>query len=248
MSRWHLFEFEDQSWLPRRLRNAMTAYLACVYGATPLPKLWAEQLASVMADSHEDRIVDLGSGSGGPLTLIETELKKLGREPKIQMTDLYPRAIPGYFPNPVDATKVPETLPGVRTMFASFHHFRPNAARAILEDAFRLRRPICVFEGSARNPASIVGAILIPILVLLMTPRIRPVSAFQIFFTYLIPILPLLIFWDGLVSQLRTYSVDDLREMTSGLESPGYRWEAGLIRAPAFPMGVPFLTGRTQES
>jgi len=41
------------------------------------------------------------------------------------------------------------------------------------------------------------------------------VSWVQILFTYVVPILPLLIFWDGLVSQLRTYSVQELEEFTS---------------------------------
>jgi hypothetical protein len=72
---------------------------------------------------------------------------------------------------------------------------------------------------------------------------VRPLSIFQIFFTYLAPILPLLIFWDGLVSQLRTYSVEEFVELTSELQGPEYRWTSGLICAPGLPAGVPYLTG-----
>ncbi|HUJ51693.1 MAG TPA: hypothetical protein VLW25_15900, partial [Bryobacteraceae bacterium] len=60
----------------------------------------------------------------------------------------------------------------------------------------------------------------------------------------LLPILPLLIFWDGPVSQLRTYTVAELNEFTSALAAPGYTWEAGLIEIPRLPAGVPYLIGR----
>jgi hypothetical protein len=58
--------------------------------------------------------------------------------------------------------------------------------------------------------------------------------------------LPVLIFWDGLVSHLRTYSVQELEEFTRDLKSPEYRWEAGLIAIPRMPAGVPYLIGRPQ--
>ncbi|HEV3329969.1 MAG TPA: hypothetical protein VG096_03240 [Bryobacteraceae bacterium] len=77
----------------------------------------------------------------------------------------------------------------------------------------------------------------------MLTPTIRPVSAFQLVSTYLIPILPLLIFWDGLVSHLRTYSAGELIGMTTGIDAPDYRWEAGTIPVPGIPSGLPWLIG-----
>ena len=55
-------------------------------------------------------------------------------------------------------------------------------------------------------PVGLLGAFFI-------TPRIKPLSATQLVFTYVIPILPLLIAWDGAVSNARTYSQDDLRQL-----------------------------------
>ena len=128
-------------------------------------------------------------------------------------------------------------------MFASFHHFRPEEARGILRDALEKRKSIFIFEATARTPAAIASSLLIPLLVLLMTPRVKPLSWFQNVFTYLIPVLPFLIFWDGLVSQLRTYSVRELEEMTRDLQAEGYRWDIGLIEIPGIPGGVPYLAG-----
>jgi hypothetical protein len=253
----HLFEWEDQSWFPASLRSAMTSYLAAAYGITPFPKLWAGCLSKLMSRDGVNEIVDLGSGSGGPIGRVVKELRERGFQACVTLTDLYPNVsvLPDagngansirYWPEPVDAATVPLALSGIRTMFASFHHFRPHAARQILRDAFEQRRPIGIFEGTSRTPASIASALLIPLLVLVLTPLARPVSWVQILFTYLVPILPLLIFWDGLVSQLRTYSVQELEDFTRDLQSPEYQWTAGLLEIPRMAAGVPYLVGRPE--
>jgi len=40
-------------------------------------------------------------------------------------------------------------------------------------------------------------------------------------------VIPFVLFFDGLISCLRSYSIAELKEMTSGLEGSGYRWEIG---------------------
>ena len=77
-----------------------------------------------------------------------------------------------------------------------------------------------------------------------MTPRIRPLTALQVVFTYLIPILPLMIFWDGLVSQFRTYTLGELKAMAESLKSPDYAWDCGTMQVPGTPLHVPYLIGR----
>jgi hypothetical protein len=251
----HLFEFEDQSWFPSSLRHAMTSYLAAAYKITPFPKLWAGRISNILREDCLNEIVDLGSGAGGPIALVTGELKRRGFDITVMLTDLYPdtqcprRTDPAirYWPVPVDAAAVPPEFTGIRTLFAAFHHFRPVQARRILQDALQARRSICVFEATSRSPLPIATTLLIPLLVLLLTPRVRPLSWQQFLFTYLVPILPLLIFWDGLVSQLRTYSTAELTEMTSHLPAQDYRWEIGTLHAAGLPVGVPYLIGHASE-
>ena len=249
MQRRHWFEFEDQAWFPGFFRKAMTSYLAAAYRITPFPRMWAERIAKLARPGEVFEIVDLGSGSAGPVPLVLERLKELEIETHATLTDLYPYAQHSdptmqYWPHPVDARFVPDELNGVRTMFAAFHHFRPQDAQAILRNAFEQKHAICIFEATSRSPAAIASAFLIPLLVLLLTPRVRPFTWTQILFTYLLPILPLLIFWDGLVSQLRTYSVEELEAFIAPLKSPTYAWETGLIAIPRLPAGVPYLIGR----
>ena len=242
MARLHLFEFLDQRWLPATLRQGATAYLNAAYEVTPLPRLWAGMLYRALAESGETRIVDLGSGSGGPLAAVARHLEN---RPEITLTDLYPGSVPGfrYWPHPVRAEDVPEELAGLRTMFASFHHLRPEQARAVLASAARQRAPLMVCEATSRSPAALLTALLIPLAVLVLTPRIRPLRAAQLGLTYLIPILPLIIAWDGFVSHLRTYSAAELHQLTAACEGPGYRWEVEELSVAGVPFRVTVLRG-----
>lgn len=250
MPRLHLFEFEDQAWFPASFRRAMTGYLATTYGITPFPKSWADRLAPLLSKDRVAEIVDLGSGAGGPIARVVADLESRGFRVHVTLTDLFPNpqgvrtgGSIRYWPEAVHATCVPSSLAGIRTMFAAFHHLTPEAAQGILRDAFEQRRAICVFEATSRTPGAIASVVLIPLLVLFLTPLVRPVSWVQLLFTYLVPILPLLMFWDGLVSQIRTYSVDELKGLTRDLESADYQWDIGLLEIPRMPAGVPYLVG-----
>ena len=123
---------------------------------------------------------------------------------------------------------MPAGLPGLRTLFAGLHHFRPTAARRILQDAVEQRRPIAVFEMTQRSPVPILGTLALPLVLLLVTPIIRPFRWSRLFWTYLVPVVPAFVAWDAFVSCLRTYSVPELQELVDGLRQNGYTWEAGL--------------------
>jgi hypothetical protein len=63
----------------------------------------------------------------------------------------------------------------------------------------------------------------------------------KILLTYLIPLIPLAVLWDGLVSCLRTRTPQELLALTSRF--PQYEWEAGYARgawlAPVYLIGRP---------
>jgi len=260
MSRIHAFEWNDQPWLPETLRRAETEYLATVIAlARPFAPL-APRIAQVLDRAGTDRVVDLASGGAGPWPGLAAAIDTArGRAPAVTLTDLYPNqraferaATAGlaHEPTPVDARAVPPHLSGVRTMFDALHHLRPGDARAVLADAHRAGAPIVIAEATSRRLAPILGSLLfVPLAVLLLTPAIRPWSLSRLVFTYLVPVLPLLILWDGIVSCLRTYRPDELRALTRGLD--GYRWEAGEIRRRAsivtYLIGEPVTGGGATE-
>ncbi len=224
--------------------------MAVAYRLLPVARLWAERIASAFQPGEAAEILDLCSGSGGAMPAILTELEKRGFQVRAKLTDLRPNPDSAADPRiswvaePIDATRVSETLPGVRTMFSGFHHFRPDAAQAILRSAFDSRRAICIFESGPGGLAGIATTVLIPVNVLLLMPFARPFHWSYLIFTYLIPLLPLILFWDGLVSMLRIYSPEEMTEMTTDLRRADYQWETGRIRLRGMPAGLPYLIGR----
>jgi hypothetical protein len=254
MRRLHLFEFGDQPWFPQLLRDAETAYLAAAYRWFPLPLRWAEKISTVFRPGEPVEILDLCSGSGGAMPLVVQELEKRGHDARAKLTDLYPNLRSASHPRilwvaePVDATRVSSELPGVRTMFSAFHHFRPDAAKAILRDAFDRRRAICIFESGSGTLLGVATMVLVPVNVLALMPFARPFRWAWLLFTYLIPLMPLIVFWDGIVSMLRIYSPEQMRKMTEDMQAPGYAWEIGRIHVRGIPGGLPYIVGRPDSS
>jgi hypothetical protein len=141
----------------------------------------------------------------------------------------------------------PKELEGFRTLFSSFHHFEPEQARAILEDAVKDRRGIGIFEMTARSPLAVLCMVLAPITTLLFTPFIRPFRWSRLVWTYLVPVVPVLAMFDGIVSCLRTYSASELTELISGLQDCGYTWEIGEEKAALSAVPVTYLVGYPAE-
>ncbi len=145
--------------------------------------------------------------------------------------------------SPVDAARVPEALTGFRTIFSGFHHFRPPEARAILQDAVNCHQGIAIFEITQRTAWSMLNFAATAFLVPLCVPFLRPFRWSRLLWTYLFPVATPVIFFDSLVSCLRSYSTSELKEMTEGLDAKGYTWEVGEIKPPHSPVPITYLVG-----
>lgn len=243
MGRIHLFEFEDQKWFPDFLRNYGTDFLQFLSNKTGMYKPVTSLIENILKSNNTSTIIDLGSGGGGGLIWLNRELKKEIPNLKIILTDYYPN-FPAfeytkkqsenfeYYSKPVDARNVPSELKGLRTQFLSLHHFKPNDARQILQNAIDSKAPIAIFEAQERSFSSLLAMIFSPVSVLLTTPFIRPFKIGRIIFTYFIPVVPLFVLWDGIVSSLRTYSVDEMKDLIKYLRtSETYNWQIGRVKS-----------------
>ncbi len=257
MSRIHLFEFEDLSWFPTFLRNYMTDFLQFLTNKTKLFQSVIPIIEKGIKKSNSNQIIDLGSGGGGGLLWLSKELQKNNPDLRIIMTDLYPNIAAfeytkqqgkhfDYLTDPVDAREIPASLKGLRTQFLSLHHFKPNDAKKILQNAVATKQNIAIFEGQERSFASVLAMTFSPITVLLVTPFIRPFSVERIIFTYFIPLVPIFVLWDGIVSSLRTYSVKEMENLVNELENKDqFDWEIG--RKKSGPGVNLYLLGTLKE-
>ena len=257
MGRIHLFEFEDQKWFPSFLRNYGTDFLQFLSNKTKMYKPIVPVLKKALEKSNTTQVIDLGSGGGGGLIWLNSELIKDIPDLRITLTDFYPNLSAfkytkkqaknfEFVETSVDARNVPPELKGLRTQFLSLHHFKPNDAKLILQNAIDTGNSIAVFEAQERSIPSIIAMLFSPISVLLTTPFIRPFKFGRILFTYLIPIVPLFVLWDGIVSSLRTYSVKEMNTLVESLNgTEKYDWEINKVKSG--PSVVLYLLGTKKE-
>lgn len=259
MKRVHLFEFEDQPWFPSAFRNLMTDYLGHVVALFDMHKPVVPLLSSLIASTGNTRVVDLASGGGGPWRKLGPALRAHHQQLEVILTDRYPnlRALervragnPDMFEvreESVDARDVPEDLSGIRTQFLSLHHFQEHDVRRIFENAIKANHPIAVFEFQQRTLSNAVQFALSPIFVLILTLKIRPITFSRVLFTYLIPIVPIAIGWDGVVSVLRTYTPKELESIVQSIDgSNAYQWSFGVDHSTKVP--CVYAIGRPTES
>ena len=261
MGRVHLFEFNDQAWVPATLRDHLTGLLQLILElgmhipglARPILACLARGLATASAPA----IVDMCAGAGGPWVPLQPRVAEaMGRPVQITLTDLFPNrgafaraelrsggAVRGRV-EPWDVTRGAPDVPGLRTLLDAIHHFRPSDVRAILASAVGDGEPILTYEVPARHPLQVLHMVLVfPFMVLFLTPFLRP------FDWRWIPLLPVLIpmeVWDAIVSCLRCHTPDELLAIVAEADPEGrFVWEAG-ASAPLGAGGI-WLLGRPQE-
>lgn len=259
MKRIDLFEFEDFSWFPNWMRICLTRLIVVMHKFLNSSDDLVPLIKRALTYSNNNTIIDLCSGSGGPMIKVFRDLAGSEGESDVSLilTDLYPNHEMAstindlaaknlsYKMSPVNASNVDTELVGVRTMVGSFHHMKPDTARKILENAKKSNVPICIYEISDNGLPTFLWWTTIPIIflmALIITPFVRPFTWKQLIFTYIIPIIPLFFAWDGAVSNARTYTLEDMEILLKGLSSEDYQWEKGKITKKAsklYLLGLP---------
>lgn len=236
MPRIDLPEIEDQPWCPSVVRDALTDFLSTAGHIGRFYDGFAKDLAAVMRRTGTHRLVDLCTGGGLPAVDMLDAIRRAGL-PDVEavLTDLYPnvdaiteraatrpgtvRAVTAS----VDATNVPADLSGVRTLFNAFHHFPPPLAKQILADAVAKRQPIAVFELVERASLFLVGWPVVPMAAAAgILPLAGHMSKERFALTYIAPVIPAVVAWDGFASCMRSYSVAELRALSAPLATKDY--------------------------
>jgi len=257
MHRIHFIELEDQRWMPHTIRNGITTFLQFAVDRSDIYKKFAERLSKVFQHNQTKLVIDLCSGGGGPMKSLLEHVPELRQgKIKVHLTDFYPN-LPAfmqlateypkcfsYSTESISALNVSPALLGFRTLFSSFHHFDKDAARQILKDAVIKNQGIAIAESTQRHILLLAYMLLTPFLVVLTSPFQKPFRWSRIFWTYVIPVIPLAVCFDGIVSCLRTYTPEELMEMVNSIpEAEHYVWQAGIEKIGLLPVGVTYLIG-----
>lgn len=272
MPRRNLTEIHDHPGFPTRLRDLVTEALEALWSFGNSYKPILPRLTAALTATRTSTILDLCSGGGGPWPRLTRELHATRQPPlHIRLTDRYPNleafrrastpppaptsahesaALSNitYANQPIDATKVPSELDGFRTIFSAFHHFDPAAATRILENAVIHQQGIAVFEVARPALRTLLVITTLPFVCLMLAPGLRPFRWTRLLFTYLIPVVPVVICYDGIISCFRAYSHAELTQLVSMLPPSTYQWHIGEETTGLLP--VTYLIGHpnTQSS
>lgn len=230
----------------------MTGYLHAIIARTRPYAPVVPRLAALLRGTHTSHVVDLCSGAGGPWPGLRAELAAAGARVEITCTDLAPNRAAAiergtatgvrFLATPISALAIPPSLVGSRTMFTALHHFGAAEVATILADAQALGVPFAAFEATSRSWRGLLATAVIPLAVLALMPTVRPRHWAALTFTYLPPLLPLAVWWDGLASTMRTYQAVELQRIVASLPPAPYDWE--IVEISGGPLPVLALMGR----
>jgi hypothetical protein len=258
MFRPRLIELHEQNWFPQFLRDIVTDTLQSILNCSRYHELVAPVLSTALKQARTCRVIDLCSGSGGPWFHL-LPILNLDQQVSIYLTDKFPNRSPfdkvelaagheiTFCVDPVDAERVPHNLEGFRTLFNSFHHFEPERAAQILLDAVNRREGVAIFEVPKRSAITIFMSVIMAVGTLVLLPFLRSFTFSLFLWTYLIPVLPFVMWFDGVVSCLRAYTASELLQLTRVPALQPYCWKVGTLNRPFSPFSVTYLIGYPNE-
>ena len=252
----HLFEFEDLCWFPNTIRESMMDCLSFIIKILNIYQPIIPLILEGLQKTDSKQIVDLCSGGGGAMEQISKNINlQSNYKIKILLTDKFPnvnafqllaaksKGGTSFLETSIDAANVPSTLTGFRTIFSAFHHFSKPFAKSVIQNAVDAKTGIGIFDGGDKNIFIIIGLILIhPFIFFFCTPFFRPFRFSRLFFTYLIPIIPICQIWDGIVSIIRLYKPDELLKIATEVDDETYYWRSGKMKN-TLGMHVTYLIG-----
>ncbi|KUJ12288.1 uncharacterized protein LY89DRAFT_652697 [Mollisia scopiformis] len=239
----HFYEINDQAWFPQYLREKVQSCLTlCWTFRVPIlqkaspAQLVTSTLYRVLGDSVTSyTYVDFCAGAGGPTPFIEKDLNaqlSARGAVKFVLTDLHPH-IPdwteaskrsenlSFVSEPVDAANAPTSLnrnPAegkkiFRLYNLAFHHFEDKLGMDILRNTIETADGFGIFELQERTASSLLTIFAMGILMFLITPFYFWRSPGHLFFTYIIPIIPFVLVFDGYISSLRTRTSEEVQAL-----------------------------------
>lgn len=203
-------QITNASWFPDFLRRCvyefMTWFVNKVNAAQPFMPVIEEGL------QHADKIVVIDKKCGAGFETVDRLI-----DDKIERV----------FVNAENFTASEE---GLYLSVNSFHQFSVDEAKDILKQISQNKQPVVIVEGNNDSLWQVFGmTVIVPLTVLLTAPFVKPFRFERIIFTYLIPVLPLVTFFDGFMALFKLYAPKDLEELTASIKTDGYYWRYGKL-------------------
>jgi hypothetical protein len=227
----YLFEFCDQPWVHSSVRECLFELMDfCNSGIRSFNSRVAEEALKMAKEGGVNEIVELGAGRA-PITV------KLANDPRADNLVMVPCDL---FPNetvfrqleekyqgkvkpiytPVDITQTHSELNNkILVMAAMFHHVPFNKRTQVLKSLSETSSRCVIFEPLKRSWTAIFLCLFVIFPVLIFPLAYWKNKGFlrRALWCWVVPVVPVMFIWDGIVSCLRQWTVD---EYLSALKSP----------------------------
>lgn len=246
----HLIELHEQPWFPETWRDLFRAGLGKAFVLFGLSRECARAVDRFLEHHRAAEMLDLCSGSGELSADTVRRANESGRFPRctLVMSDLYPdrprwtthQETSGFVEAPLDYRSIRSDLPRTWMMLNALHHLRPEELREFLRHAADAADAVVMIDRDARNWREMFMTILVvPLAAAFITAfMVRPFRPRNLLWGLVVPVIPLVALVDGLVSNLRSYTVAELERVVEDLGA-SFTWEIG--RTPGGE-GVPPMT------
>lgn len=223
-----LFEFGDLNCMPDWYHIYLRKYLTFFYRVFGYYKLWVPDFANFIKKIKKQKLMECCSGSGDALVLIDSQLDKkefdtinyilsdIRPNPEFYTRfNITPNGRFNYIEDPVDITQETTKYDYPKIFINSFHHFSRDQAKKILDVNLSRKNEIIILEYVRKSFLGFLSMPIGPIVIILTLPFVVKLKHLPVmaFFTYFLPVFPIMMLWDGIVSCLHEYNEDDLQKI-----------------------------------
>ena len=193
-------ELEDLPWFPHQWRRWQMEFIGFFSKAL---QLYHPAYDTVSKDS---KVIELCAGAA-------KHSEQWSKLIKLTLTDKYP-----IYPHIqcLDVLHDPFTDKGHYMMFNAFHHFNDQEQLFLVKKLIKSGQPFTISEIISPNLWSGMKVLLASTVgVLLISPFIKPFSWKRLLCTYIIPIIPITVTIDGLITVLKSKSLQGYKSLLS---------------------------------
>ena len=211
MRRKQITQIINTKWCPQLIKQLCSEFLSWFVLKVNATKPFIPVIENALLESKINKIINLESTIGAGIETVKPFLKQ---QPAITSIPL---------------SKInTQQQRGMYLFVNAFHQLPAISAKKTLEEIAKSRNPVVVVEGNNDSLWQLVGmTIFLPVTVILSAPFVKPFRWSRILFTYIIPVLPVIMVIDGCIGLLKLYNPKDLNKLTSSIKVSDYKWTTG---------------------
>lgn len=244
-----IYECNDSPHCPQFIRESILEVLGNSIRDAGVYEKLAPRFIDFCTKHHIKNILEIGAGSGeSTAVFVDAVFRHQQKPPHIYISDLLPmhevmKATAARYPDVL--TPLEDSLDirnaavapvhDMRMVLSAFHHFDPDVVRSFFKDAREQQLAIFIAEPFTNSLRAFFPLFLHGFTSLarngVQSSKMRFV---KFFFTFLLPLIPMCLLWDGLVSMIRMYDKKGFMEIVETLpeSESGYQWHYEEVKVP----------------